>query len=224
MTTKIIAISDIHCEPLQNILGDTKADLLIIAGDMTYRGTVKEMSKFFKQLDEANNNFKFGSVMIYGNHELGPEKDPDLFESMLPTNTKLLHNTEIVINGLRIWGNPFTTRFYDWAFNVGHKEIRKVWEQIPEGLDILISHGPPNFLHHGVGLDKNLAGDHCGDVELESIVCREMVKPPKVHYFGHIHSNKSNERFYDNGRTKFYNISVMNEHYDPEWGPTVCYL
>ena len=53
------------------------------------------------------------------------------------------------------------------------------WDKIPENVDILITHGPPQ----GYG-DRILLGKHVGCPELMKRVAE--VKP-RYHFFGHIH-------------------------------------
>ncbi|MCK4490026.1 MAG: hypothetical protein KAU23_07180 [Anaerolineales bacterium] len=50
----------------------------------------------------------------------------------------------MIIDGTKFYGSPWQPWFYDWAFNLQRgPEIRSKWELIPEGIDILITHGPP---------------------------------------------------------------------------------
>src|SRR5689334_8867342 len=59
------------------------------------------------------------------------------------------------------------------------------FRMIPEGLDVLITHGPP----WGI-MDRNIKGDLCGSKALYDHVFR--VKP-RVHVFGHIHEGGNNK-------------------------------
>ena len=72
--------------------------------------------------------------------------------------------------------------FCDWAFNLprGEKCLEK-WDLIPEGVDVVMTHGPP--IGHGdlCRIDKGRAG--CVDLLL---TLQNRVKP-KFHVFGHIH-------------------------------------
>ena len=67
------------------------------------------------------------------------------------------------------------------AFNLPRGQaILEKWNQIPEDVDILVTHGPP--LGHG---DRLISGGRAGCVELLSTI-QKRVKP-KFHIFGHIH-------------------------------------
>ena len=50
--------------------------------------------------------------------------------------------------------------FFDWAFNLrrGEQCLEK-WDLIPEGIDILITHGPP--IGHGDLCSSNLRAGEC---------------------------------------------------------------
>jgi Icc-related predicted phosphoesterase len=68
----------------------------------------------------------------------------------------------VELEGLRIWGSPWQPEFQNWAFNLNRgPEIRKKWDMIPEGIDILVTHGPPKG-HGGVTFDGFDAG--CEDL------------------------------------------------------------
>ena len=74
--------------------------------------------------------------------------------------------------------------FGGWAFNLQRgKPCHEKWVKIPEGVDILITHGPP--IGHG-DLCRN--GLRAGCVDLLREV-QERVRP-KYHLFGHIHEGK----------------------------------
>lgn len=84
-------------------------------------------------------------------------------------------------------------------------EAKRYWDQIPMGLDVLITHGPP----YGI-LDQTTAGGkHLGSVELLKTV---KAKKPRVHTFGHIHGGAG---IFENGDTKFVNAAYLDEQYRP---------
>ena len=93
----------------------------------------------------------------------------------------------VLILGCVDRGSLFCCRqpeFGGWGFNLPRGEpCRKVWEKIPEGIDILITHGPP--IGHG---DLCLSHQRAGCVDLLREI-QERVKP-KYHVFGHIHEGR----------------------------------
>jgi hypothetical protein len=51
----------------------------------------------------------------------------------------------VIIEGVKIYGSPWLPSYHDWAFNLerGGEVLKQKWEQIPNGTDVLITHGPP---------------------------------------------------------------------------------
>ena len=71
--------------------------------------------------------------------------------------------------------------FGGWGFNLMRGgPCREAWSKIPDGIDILITHGPP--LGHG---DLCSSHQRAGCLDLLRDI-QERVKP-KYHVFGHIH-------------------------------------
>jgi predicted phosphodiesterase len=91
--------------------------------------------------------------------------------------------------------------------------LREKWRLIPEGVDILVTHGPPAGI-----LDQTPQGEHVGCADLKEAV--ERVKP-KLHVFGHIHHGHGMEKI---GATTFVNASVWDESFEPNNPPLVIDL
>ncbi|MFN8554464.1 MAG: metallophosphatase domain-containing protein [Candidatus Obscuribacterales bacterium] len=202
---KCVAVSDIHLRDVRT----PPADLLIVTGDMSMKGSPEEMSWFGNWLDRQPAQYK---VWIAGNHEVGIEEEPDLATQIaFETGSVYLNDSEIEIEGIRIWGSPITPWFYDWAFNRKRgAEIRKHWDKIPAGIDILLTHGPP----HGY-LDLNRSAEHCGCEELTDVIMNTLRRPPRYHIFGHIHSGygRSVVKRKDHQTFEVINASSCNERY-----------
>ena len=82
---------------------------------------------------------------------------------------------------------------------------KRYWDQIPYGLDVLITHGPP----FGILDQVAPGGEHLGCAELLESVEQ---KKPKVHLFGHIHGGAGT---FERGATHFVNAAYLNEQYKP---------
>jgi len=210
---KCVAVSDFHMHDIDT----PPADLLIVAGDMTYKGTKAELNWF---IDWMNRQPQKHKVWIAGNHELGLEDDPQSPGRIAAaTNSIYLDDSSTIIEGVTIYGSPITPWFYDWAFNRHRgQEIRRHWQKIPEGLDILITHGPP----YGI-LDLSSTIEHCGCADLLETLCTTLRKPPRLHIFGHIHSSYGQATLlrHDKQNVQLMNVSTCDDKYEATHAPIV---
>ncbi len=199
----IDSISDLHgyTPPLPG------GDLLLITGDLTARDTLDGYERFIEWLKEMPYSHK---VVIGGNHDGLIEKKAVLLTDVA-TNIHYLEDSEVTIDGLRIWGSPYTPEFMSWHFmRKRGEEIKKHWKLIPDGIDILLTHGPP----FGI-LDKNLKGEPVGCKDLLDEV-QTRIKP-RLHLFGHIHE-EAGKRVLINDTT-FINCSFVDAEYRPVHTP-----
>jgi Icc-related predicted phosphoesterase len=207
---KIVCISDTHGK--HAALRLPEGDVLIHAGDfMTYGDRLSEIASFNHWLSKQPHRHK---IVIAGNHDLLFESDPSLARTQLTAAT-YLENSAVEIEGLRLWGSPQQPRFLDWAFNVDRgPAIRRYWNMIPAGTDILITHGPP----FGI-LDTITSSDeHLGCEELAVAVQRVR---PKLHMFGHIHSGHGES---EQDGIRYVNASILDENYRIAYSPQVVTL
>lgn len=196
---KLVLISDTH--EYQMPLPD--GDILIHAGDLTGSGSFRQVQR---ELDWLNSQPHKHVVIIAGNHDFAFE-NPKVTSPVLELGRIVyLENSEVTIEGLRIYGSPVQPKYGWWAFNVERGEaIRKYWDMIPNNVDVLVTHGPPM----GTLDQAALGSPHLGCEELALAVDR--VKP-RLHMFGHIHGGRGYKNF--NG-TEFFNASMVNEAYQP---------
>lgn len=220
---KIVLVSDTH--GLHNSVRVPNGDILIHAGDLSSSGTDSQVAASAKWLGSLPHRHK---IAIAGNHDLLFERQPTQAAGLLRSAGVIyLQDSATSIDGLSIYGSPWQPEFMHWAFNVPRGQLAKYWRQIPTGLDILVTHGPP----YGI-LDQRVrpvmrrvaawedeepcaGSDHAGDEELLAAV--ERLKP-RVHVFGHIHSGYGTTQ---NQHTAFYNASLCDEDYEPTREPWV---
>ena len=120
--------------------------------------------------------------------------------------THYLEDSEVPggIGGYRVWGSPWSPWFCDWGFNLRRgPEIKAKWDMIPDGIDILMTHGPPLGFGDRCS-DGNLAG--CVDL-LDAI--RNRIRP-LYNIYGHIHEGYG---CYSDGTTTYINASSVNMDY-----------
>lgn len=207
---KIVCISDTHLMHLRTPINVPRGDVLVHAGDATFSGRKEEIRAFAGWFLALPHEEK---IFVPGNHDWGFDLAPVEAAKLLP-GVHVLHDSGVTIDGVRFWGSPYQPEFMNWAFNLPRGEpLKRHWDMIPEGTDVLITHGPP----HGIG-DLVPRGEKVGCEALRDAVVR--VKP-KLHVFGHIHCGYG---VYQPGATKFVNASVCNEAYEPVNAPIECDL
>jgi Icc-related predicted phosphoesterase len=204
---KIDAIADTHgLVSLHGILGDSKADMLILAGDFTRNTKAGSVYNIIQEIVALPHKHK---LIVPGNHD-------GMFEHFSYDWDKhnidfLTHGTNY-LNGILFACSAYTPKFCDWWFMRDEKTLNDMWERfIPRcgyghtarEIDVLVTHGPP----HGI-LDKNMDGHHCGSTSLRD---RLPDIAPKIHIFGHIHEAFGHTKI---GDTDYYNVSVLDGHYD----------
>lgn len=204
---KIIVISDTHGK--HRMVKLPTGDVLIHAGDVSYRGERHEVEEFLKWFSNQPHPYK---VFIAGNHDFFFERTkPKLIEAIMPINVTYLNDSGIEINGCKIWGSPITPQFFQWAFNRKRGEaVRKHWDLIPPDTNLLITHGPPYRI-----LDQTVYEQHVG---CKDLLLRVQEIAPQYHLFGHIHEAYGS--IIQNG-TRFINASIVNENYDLVHQPIV---
>ena len=108
-------------------------------------------------------------------------------------------------------------RFGRWAFQSEdtHQGLGKLYAEVPEDVDILITHQPP----HGQG-DSNTADQRCGSLML---LDRVMEVQPSLHIFGHIHTGHGMSAD-PCLPTLFVNCAICDENYKPVQKPILVTL
>ena len=157
-------------------------DLLIHAGDMSMMGTETEIEQFLKWYSSLRAKYK---VLIAGNHDFLFEKQRMIAKDLLAKYPDIIYleTEEVVIEGIKIYGEPRQPWFHSWAFNVERGEaIKRYWDAIPEDVNILVTHGPPKGI-----LDMTMSGENVG---CEDLLYRlPYLEQLKLVVFGHIHEH-----------------------------------
>lgn len=180
----IDCISDLHGH-FPKLKG---GDLLICAGDCTSRDRVADWVEFFDWMKVQCYRQK---IVVAGNHDgflercISSKEYRDMMEEVSdPIENccfEYLCDSGIEFDGLKIWGSPWTPKFYDWHFMLDRGDrIRQKWALIPDDVDILVTHGPPFGM-----LDKTYDDRRPGCKDLADRILH--LKKLKLHVFGHIH-------------------------------------
>ena len=216
---RLVCISDTHNRHREIALPE--GDVLVHAGDMTMRGSPREIQDVADWMGSLPHPVK---IAVAGNHDWLFQREPArarrIFED---AGVVYLQDQAYATGGLRFWGSPWQPWMMSWAFNLPRGErLREKWDLIPSGVDVLVTHGPP----HGI-LDRverfagrvfSLAmrqGEHVGCEELLLAVQRVR---PRVHVFGHIHEGYG---LHESDGSRFVNASFCDLHYKPGQPPLV---
>lgn len=218
-TIRFVCISDSH----SLFFNFPPGDVLLHAGDFTKKGTSDEVLQFANYLKTTNYQYK---IIIAGNHD--SPFDISNFDDIMkkrrnpypcdPYAVKRLFKDFIYLEdsfvnvfGYTVWGTPWTHQHYKGAFTIKEKYILgQKFQQIPLGVDIVLSHSPPNGI-----LDRSKDNRHLGSEVLAETI--RMIKP-KVHVFGHIHEGHGVQTI---DGTTYINASVCNNRYQPIYTPIV---
>jgi predicted phosphodiesterase len=197
---RIVVVADTHTfEKDQGALPD--GDVFVHAGDLLRNGTLAELSSVAGWIRALPHRHK---VVVAGNHDWCVLTQPESARALLGDAT-YLEDSETTIHAVRFWGSPWQPAYNDWAFNLPRGwPLAEKWAAIPNGVGILITHGPPL----GFG-DK---GPSAGRMRGPSAVCPQGAA--LLHLFGHIHQDGG---FWRNESIAFANVTT----WECERPPTV---
>jgi hypothetical protein len=198
---RIVAVADTHLFTDDIVVPD--GDIFIHAGDMCRRGDLEEIEQAAAWIASLPHRHK---IVIAGNHDGLFAEDPPAARAVF-SRFHYLEDAELELEGLRFYGSPWQPEFNDWAFNLPRGEpLAAVWRKIPRGIDVLITHGPPDGIGDRSGMDAR-AG--CTDLR-----ARVVEVAPRLHLFGHIHQDGG---VWTHGPTVFANVTT----WECERPPTV---
>jgi len=179
---KILCISDTHDE--HERLRIQACDILIHSGDATSTGSHRRMVKFGAWLSAQPAKH---IIFVPGNHDRIAEENWSLFKGCFDPAVHLLNNDMVEIEGLKIWGCPYTPAFCNWAFQAedGDEDGRypslfHMTGRVDEA-DIIVTHGPPKGI-----LDITDEGESIGSRAMRKLVDRVQ---PKLYVCGHCHTS-----------------------------------
>jgi len=202
-TLRFVCISDTHTR--HHLIDIPDGDCIIISGDICWNVLPKEdpyehLRNLNTWLGKLPHKYK---LVIAGNHDKVCAKAGQSVVQRVLTNATYLQDSQTEIEGLKIYGSPYSPQAGNYFTAFQHKrgsdDLRKKWEQIPEGLDVLITHSPPK------GYCDNKKG--C-EFLLEAVLSTK----PKFHVFGHFHHAYGVAQ---NSFTTFVNAASLNELYLP---------
>jgi Icc-related predicted phosphoesterase len=199
------------------------ADLTLIAGDLCpfHDHTIDYQNQWLKhRFREWLESFEGEKVGVCGNHDFtGEKREGRGILKSLPWH--YLENSSVVVNGLKIWGSPYTPKFGQWAFMRSDPMLAEMWRLIPKDIDVLMVHGPARTLGDGIPVmiyNPKLPGfeedrkEYVGSGSLMNQLTYEEWPNLKLFVFGHIHEGYGE---YEYKGFKAVNASRMDGRYEP---------
>ena len=191
----IVALSDTHWtnSRLRKLKVPT-GDILVHAGDATFRGKPSEWENFNEWFAALPHKHK---VFVPGNHDFN-------YNERLPLTRE--------IEGIKFGFMSEVPNLPDWAYHATEHFMQELLKAIGP-VDVLVTHGPSNEVLDRV--DDKKGKHHYGGYALRSYV---LETAPKVHIHGHVHSSHGDKWF---GKTHVYNVSICDEEYEMAYPVTV---
>ena len=140
---------------------------------------VRQFIEWYEQVPIPN------KIFIPGNHDTSIERNLIKGSDFISAGIHLLNHDWMDVDGIKIFGSPYTPTFGQWAFMKSRETINRVWEQIPEGMDIVAVHGPCKGILD-LSRDRQNVLEFCGDGALRKHVLNRV--KPKYFLSGHIHN------------------------------------
>lgn len=230
---KICSISDLHgnlvCYPSDYWKDLWECEVLFICGDILPLEIQHDMIKSIQWLTEdfkpwAENLPVEKVFFIAGNHDFWFERNDAEANKLFPEYAKITYLKNELVKYLsdqdrkvyKIFGTPYCKIFGNWSFMRPADVLKHKFNEMPSGLDILISHDAP----YGVSdicLEGRWAdGKHIGNPQLRDII---LSRQPTYHFHGHLHSSNHKEETL--GITKVFNTSILNEEYKIQYDPLI---
>ena len=223
---KIAATSDLHGS-LPEI---EKCDLLLICGDISPLQIQRDINKMSEWMYTDFDPWIKGLdcdkvILIGGNHDFWLDANNNGWQTpseaeqtwnnlpmVIMEKLVILNNSSYEYKGLKIYGTPECKWISNhWAFMNDGEQLIKVYDNIPEGLDILMTHEAPAIFGMNVSYESQYKPEF-GSYQLANAISE---KKPKYSFCGHIHSGEHEPKTFDG--TTYVNVSYKNEKYDPAY-------
>ena len=230
---KIAVISDLHGHlpiyPSSYWEGIEKCELLLICGDILPLHCQSKMIESRLWLIEEFKPWAASLPVeqvffIAGNHDFWFERNDLTAHQIFPSHDKVRYLKNEYVDYISyqdskiyyIFGTPYCHIFGNWAFMRDEETLVKKFKDIPDNIDILISHDAPygvsDICFQGFSSDKG----HIGCPELRDAIIEHK---PKYNFHGHLHTSNHGEEILN--ETKVYNTSILDERYNLVYKPLI---
>lgn len=147
-----------------------------------------------------------GNELLYGVKENTPSRVVNLKNS--------LETFKHPDGDITVWGTPNCKEFCNWWNMYPDDILATHYEQIPKDLDILLSHDCPYGCCDRCDgwIKMGRVPEHIGNKPLREAILQRNIK---LGIFGHLHTGNHNGEML--GNTLCYNVSYLNEQYEPAY-------
>lgn len=163
--------------------------IVICSGDISNakhkETSYKEIMNFIEWFKKLPIKYK---VFVAGNHDSAIETNTlDIIKEFEKAGIYYIQDSFIEIEGIKIYGTPYTPTFGEWFFMKARHKMNDLWNKVPDDTDILVTHGPPKGL---LDLSYNKEGvlEFCGCKSLRNHCISRLNL--KLCLFGHIHNTE----------------------------------
>ena len=230
---KICSISDLHgnlvCYPSDYWKDLWECEVLFICGDILPLEVQHDMIKSIEWLTDEfkpwTENLPVEKVFfIAGNHDFWFERNDVAAHKLFPQSQKVTYLKNELVEYIssqdsktyKIFGSPYCKIFGLWAFMRSADLLIKKFNDIPENVDILLTHDAP-YGTSDVCLEGSWTnGEHIGNRQLRDII---IDRKPRYNFHGHLHSSNHEEELL--GETKVFNTSILDERYLIMYDPLI---
>ena len=201
-------------------------DVLLLAGDLVPLDVQEDMELSTRWFSDVFANWveevPAGEVVAIGGnhdfllHKLGRRIGPGVHEGLFDADWTYLQDAGTTLAcGLTVWGTPWAPGTADWAFMGHDHELTEFFDQIPSGLDVLLTHTPPYGKGDRAPREPDpLAGRlnayaHIGSATLQHAIHRAK---PRLVVYGHVHGDGGWRL--ETPDARYANVSLLDEdHY-----------
>lgn len=204
---KIVCTSDTHDIDYPEL---PDGDILLHAGDISMSGAPGEIERFIRWFKKQPYRHK---IFVGGNHDRAlADFGFGYFADPYKDGITYMDNSYVEVEGLKIWGSGASRTFgHITAFMHSEEGLDRIYSNIPDSTDIIVSHTPA----YGV-LDAEEDGRPLGSTALAEHIFR--VKPKMV-LCGHIHGGYGEK---DVDGTHYINASHLDVTYR-KFRPAIIY-
>lgn len=120
------------------------------------------------------------AILAPGNHDECFDMMPGALRDLFDANVHILYDESIVLEGMCIYGSPWTPPFMNRYFMADEVRLGALYENTPASVDMFITHGTP----FGI-LDPGWNVAHAGSTSLADAMAKRSIRD---HVFGHLHA------------------------------------